>query len=70
MNTWIKITEVGSLSEAHVIQSLLKSAGIESQILNENFLSVVPFLSQAVTIQVKKENLEFALKILSAPQVS
>ncbi len=59
-----RLTSCNTSFDANMIKSKLDSEGIECFISNENFSTIYPFLSGAIDIMVKEEDLERAKEII------
>jgi len=65
----ITIGNYASLLEAEIAQGILDDAGIESVLLDDNMGRMLSWIAiGGFRLQVKKDDAEAALKLLSAPQ--
>lgn len=65
---WVTIATFTTPIEAQICQGRLESEGVTASIRDENIVAVNPLYSNAiggVKIQVKQEDVELALEILS-----
>lgn len=64
---WVELRSCVWLHEAHLLQSVLAAAGIETQVPDEQTLGVQPFLSPmlgGVRVLVRETDLERAREVL------